>query len=154
MRSRWMSLFALVMALGLITAACSKKTETPSGGSPEPSTSASASESEGGTITINGDTANNHGEKTITIGETEVEVDDFYFEPTIIKAAPGSDFKVELSNESNNLHNFTLEDQNIDQDIKAGENVDVMVKIPASGQLEFYCKYHKGSGMVGALEAA
>ena len=144
MRSRWLSLLAIVFALGLVTAACGGGDET-SGGD---------GETEGGTITINGDTANNKGTKEVAGDETEVELDDFYFEPTIIKAAPGTELKFELFNESNNLHNFKLDDQNIDQDVAAGEDVNVMVTIPDSGQVEFYCKYHKASGMVGAVEAS
>jgi plastocyanin len=154
MRTRWFSLFALVLALGLVAAACGGGEETPSGGNTTGAPSPTETEAEGGTITINGDTANNKGTKEVTGDETEVEMDDFYFEPTIIKAAPGTDFKVELFNESNNLHNFSLDDQNIDQDVEAGENFDVMVTIPDSGQLEFYCKYHKSQGMVGAIEAS
>ena len=150
MRSRWLSLLAMVFALGLVAAACGGgNDETPGGGA-----SPTESEAEGGTITINGDTANNKGTKDVSGDETEVEMDDFYFEPTIIKAEPGSEFKVELFNESNNLHNFSVDDQDIDQDVAAGENFDVMVTVPDSGQLEFYCKYHKAQGMVGALEAA
>jgi plastocyanin len=151
MRSRWLSLLAIVFALGLVAAACGGGDETSGGGA---SPTASETETEGGTITINGDTANNKGTKEVTGDETEVELDDFYFEPTIIKAAAGTEFKLELFNESNNLHNFKLDEQNIDQDVAAGEDVNVMVTIPDSGQLEFYCKYHKASGMVGAIEAS
>lgn len=152
MRSRWLSLLALVFVLGLVAAACGGGDETPGGGGTSPTET--ETETEGGTITINGDTANNKGTKEVSGDETEVELDDFYFEPTIIKAAPGTQFKLELFNESNNLHNLSLDDQNIDQDVAAGENVDVMVTIPDSGQVEFYCKYHKAQGMVGAVEAA
>jgi plastocyanin len=152
MRSRWLSLLAMVVALGLVAAACGGGDEATGDGNGSPTPT--ETETEGGTITINGDTANNKGTKEVTGDETELELDDFYFEPTIIKAAPGTDFKLELFNESNNLHNLSLDDQNIDQDVAAGETVDVMLTIPDSGQLEFYCKYHKAQGMVGAVEAS
>ena len=147
MRKGFPKVFALVLALGLVAAACGKDSDTtsssPSGGGEETS----------GSLTINGDKANDHGEKTIGT-ETEVEVDDFYFEPTTIKAEPGSTVKLELANESNTLHNFSIDDQSIDTDVAAGENVDVMVTVPASGSVEFYCKYHKAAGMVGQVEAS
>jgi plastocyanin len=155
-RSRWLSLFALVLALGMVAAACGNSS-TPSSGAASNSTgnpSPSESESEGGTITINGDAANNHGEKTVTGDELEVELDDFYFEPTVIKGAAGSKVKLELDNEGSATHNFSIDDQNINQTIDSGKKADVTVTIPASGQVEFYCKFHKGSGMVGALEAS
>jgi plastocyanin len=156
MRSKWFSVFALVMALGLVTAACGSNDTPPTGGqsSTTESPSPTESESEGGQITINGDAANNHGEKTVTGDELEVEQDDFYFDPTIIKGDPGSKVKLELDNEGSTTHNFSIDDQSINQSINPGEKADVMVTIPSSGQVEFYCKFHKASGMVGALEAS
>jgi plastocyanin len=145
MRRSFTKLFALLLVLGLVAAGCSKKSETTS-------ESPSGSESSG-TITINGDTANDHGEKSIGT-ETEVEVDDFYFSPTTIKAKAGTTVKLELANESSTLHNFSLDDQSIDTDVAAGAKVDVMVTVPASGSVEFYCKYHKSQGMVGQVSAA
>lgn len=145
MRRGFLRLFALMLVLGLVAAACSKKSDSGSEGS--------GGESGGGTITINGDKANDHGEKSIG-DETEVEVDSFYFEPTTIKAAPGSTVKLELSNDSDVEHNFSIDDQSIDQDLEAGDAADVMVTVPESGVVEFYCKYHKASGMVGQLEAS
>ena len=145
MRKGFSKGFALLLVLGLVAAACSKKSDTTS-----PETSGGETS---GTITINGDKANDHGEKSIGT-ETEVEVDDFYFSPTTIKAAAGTTVKLELANESNTLHNFSLDDQSIDTDVPAGEDVDVMVTIPASGSLEFFCKYHKSSGMVGQVQAS
>lgn len=139
-----MKVFVLLLTLGLVAAACSKKSDT---------TPSESSSETSGTITINADKANDHGEKTIGT-ETEVEVDDFYFNPTTIKAKPGTTVKLELANESNTLHNFSLDDQSIDTDVPAGGNVDVMVTVPASGSVEFYCKYHKASGMVGQVEAS
>jgi plastocyanin len=154
MKSNLAKLLGLLMVLGLVAAACGNDSnETTSGGTPSETTSASSEGGEGGQITIGSDKANDHGEKTLTGDETEVEADDFYFEPTTIKAAPGSTVKLELANESNTLHNFSLTEQNIDEDIAAGENVDVMVTIPQSGFVEFFCKYHKTTGMVGQVVA-
>ena len=145
---KWSAKFLVAaVAVALVTAAC--------GGSDESSSEGGGSESSGETMTINGDTANNHGSVDLTgKDETEVELDDFYFGPTVITGDAGSTVKLELANESNNEHNFTLEDQGIDQDVDAGEQVDVEVTIPDSGSVEFFCKYHKGSGMVGELTAA
>ena len=48
-------------------------------------------------------------------------------------------------------HNFSITDQSIDQDVSADKTVDVTVTFPQSGFVEFFCKYHKTSGMVGEL---
>jgi plastocyanin len=67
---------------------------------------------------------------------------------------PGKKLKLELENEGNADHNFTLEAQNLDQDVDAGEKAEVTVTIPQSGQVSFFCKYHKQLGMAGALAAS
>jgi plastocyanin len=150
-----MRLGVLILAVGLVAGACSKSSNTSSsGGSTTPASSPteSASESEGGQITINGDNANDHGTKDVSgMDEASVELDDFYFEPTIIKGTPGQQIQLELENEGSALHNFTLSEQSLDQDVQPDGKETVTVTFPQSGQLEFFCKYHKGSGMVGAL---
>jgi plastocyanin len=148
-------LVGLLLAVGLVTGACSKKSPTASGTTPPVETSTpepTSSESEGGTITIGSDEANDHGTKDAT-GQSslEVELDDFYFEPTVIKGSPGAQLKLELGNEGSALHNFSLTDQNIDQDVQPDGTADVTVTIPQSGFVEFFCKYHKSRGMVGEL---
>ena len=149
----WIRLGVLVLAMGLLAAACSSgdgngDSTTPAGGNP------SAGESEMGTITIGSDSANDHGTKDVAgMDETSVELDDFYFEPTILKGTAGEQITLELENEGDALHNFTLSEQSIDQDVESGGTETVTVTLPDSGQLEFFCKFHRGSGMVGALEA-
>ncbi|HEX9312356.1 MAG TPA: cupredoxin domain-containing protein [Actinomycetota bacterium] len=160
MRSIPMRVAVLFAVLAVFGAACSSKSNSSSGGSPSPSesvsasASASASESAGGTITVGSDTANNHGSKEVdNITSVEVEMDDFYFGPTVLTGSPGQKLTIELKNESKagTLHNFTLSDQNIDQDVQADQSTEVTVTFPQSGFLEFFCKYHKSSGMVGEL---
>ena len=81
----------------------------------------------------------------------ELEVDNFYFEPTVIKGTAGAQITLKLTNDASALHNFTLTDQAIDQDVPPGQSVEVTVTFPQSGFSEFFCKYHKASGMVGEL---
>jgi plastocyanin len=104
----------------------------------------------GGEKTIAGVRANDHGSKNVS-GEAEVELDDFYFEPTVLRGKPGSQVKLELRNEGSTEHNFSIDSQSIDQDVEGGEDAKVTVTFPKSGQLSFYCKYHKDMGMAGAL---
>jgi plastocyanin len=162
MRSYPKRLAMLFAVLAVFGAACSSKSNTSGGGSPSPSASveasasasASASESGGGTIAVGSDTANNHGSKEVdNVTSLEVEMDDFYFGPTVLTGTPGQKLTIELKNESKagTLHNFSLSDQNIDQDVQADQSTEVTVTFPQSGFLEFFCKYHKASGMVGEL---
>ena len=104
----------------------------------------------GGKTTVAGVPANNHGTKSVS-NEAEVELDDYYFEPTVLKGKPGSSVTLELKNEGSVEHNFTIGSQGIDKDLEAGEDAKVSVTIPKSGVVLFYCKYHKSMGMAGAL---
>lgn len=56
-----------------------------------------------------------------------------------------------VTNTGTALHNFSVADQGIDQDIPVGEAISVTVKLPPSGSLAFLCKYHIGAGMQGAF---
>jgi plastocyanin len=111
-------------------------------------------EGEGGTTTIAGVAASDHGTTDAAgMDELSVELDDNYFEPTVIKGSPGQKLKLELENEGSAEHNFGLTDQGIDQDVEAGEKAEVTVTIPESGEISFVCKYHEQLGMAGALAA-
>ena len=112
-----------------------------------------ASESEGTKTTLAGVSANDHGTKQVS-GKTEIELDDYYFDPTVLKGKPGQKVTLELKNEGKVEHNFSIDAQNIDKDLDAGESATVTVTIPQSGQISFYCKYHKSRGMAGALQAS
>jgi plastocyanin len=133
----------VTLALVAVAAAgCGGSSESGSGGS----------EGGGGKKTIAGVPANDHGKKNVS-GEAEVELDDFYFEPTVLTGKPGSQVTLELKNESSTEHNLSIDSQSIDKDVEAGEDAKVTVTFPKSGELSFYCKYHKGMGMAGALAA-
>jgi plastocyanin len=157
MPSRLGRIVALLLLVGLIGAACSSKKTTTQPTTPTATTPAttptqtSESSETTGTITIGSDTANDKGTQTVSGDEIKVEVDNFYFKPTVLQGTAGAQVKIELDNESTTLHNFTLEDQGINQDIQAGEDQTVTVTFPSSGFLEFFCKYHRASGMVGEL---
>ena len=135
----------LILALALVGAACgdnSTETETPG-----------ASGSEGGTqTTIGSEAANDHGSQDVSgMDETSLEVDDFYFDPTLLTGTAGQQLTIEIKNEGTVEHNFSLDEQSVSQDIEAGEDASVSVTFPDSGMLVFYCKYHRSQGMVGAL---
>ena len=104
----------------------------------------------GGKTTVAGVSANNHGSESVS-GTAEVELDDYYFKPTVLKGKPGSSVTFELKNEGSVEHNFTIDSQGIDKDLEAGKDAEVTVTIPQSGEISFYCKYHKAMGMAGAL---
>ncbi len=144
MRSTVWKTVVLLAVVAMIGAACSSNKSSTSEG-----------ESEGGTIQIGSDTANDHGSKDVSgASEVDVEQDDFYFEPTVIEGTAGQEITIKLENEGKATHNFTLEDQSIDQTVAPGDDASVTVTFPQSGTLEFFCKFHRGQGMVGELKVA
>jgi len=147
MKGKVIVAFAWLVVLAMIGAACGNSTNEPSAGG-----STGSGESEGGAMTIGSEQANDHGSKDVSgMDELELEQDNFYFEPTVLKGSPGQSLRVELSNESTPEHNCSIDAQSIDQDVEGGENATVTVTFPTSGSVVFYCKYHRGSGMVGEL---
>jgi plastocyanin len=105
--------------------------------------------------TIGGVKANFHGTKAVTAGSTvEIEADDYYFEPSVLTGQPGQQVTLHIKNATSSVeHNFTLQAQHINDDIKAGKDVTVKVTFPSSGVLSFWCEYHKDRGMAGGLQA-
>ena len=161
MRSRLrinVAAFGVLAVLAASVAACGGNSGNAGGTTAASDTTQSTtgeSEAEGGGETsIAGDKANLHGTKDVSgMDEVDVELDDFYFGPTILRGDPGQTLKIQLENEGSTEHNFSIDEQKIDQDVEQGEDASVMVRFPDSGVLQFYCSYHKQLGMVGSLEA-
>jgi plastocyanin len=111
---------------------------------------------EGTTTTIAGQQAESHGTKDVSgeTGKVEIEMYDNYFEPTVLKGTPGQKVELELKNEGETAHTLTISDQMVDKEIQPGDEGEVEVTFPQSGQLEFVCKFHQGEGMIGALETS
>src|SRR4051794_11821389 len=115
--------------------------------------STSESSGSGGKVDAAGVQANNHGTKSAS-GETKVEIDDYYFSPTILKGKAGQKVTLELDNEGSVDHSFTIDSQSIDMVLAPGKDAKVTVTIPQSGSVSFYCKFHKDDGMAGALQSS
>jgi plastocyanin len=106
----------------------------------------------GGRVTLEGERANDHGTEDVSGADSiEFEMDDFYFEPTVLEGDAGQQITLEAFNEGEQRHNLTIEDQGIDEDVEPGAQTEIEVTLPDSGTLLFVCKYHAGQGMRGAL---
>ena len=133
-----------VAALGLVFAAagCGGSSKSSSEGSEETTST-----------TIMGSQVQSHGVKDVSneSGKVEVELDDYYFSPTILKGKPGEKVELELKNEGKTTHTFTISEQSINKEIQPGDETEVEVTFPQSGALKFVCTFHQSQGMIGAL---
>jgi plastocyanin len=119
-----------------------------------PAASPSPEEEEGETMQLGEFTFNVHGTADVQGQDMiEMEADSFYFEPTFLRGNPGQSLQIEVRNASSTLHNFSLDQQQIDQDIQPNGQATVEVTFPDSGVVRFYCKYHVSQGMNGELLA-
>ncbi len=97
-----------------------------------------------------------HVPTTETFTETEfaveMELDDIYFEPATIKSPGGSTATIELANEGDVAHTFTVDALDVDEQVDAGESKTVTVQIGTETRYEFYCRFHvESNDMKGAF---
>ncbi len=164
------TILAAVAGVALLATACSSGAETAGTGTTQTASSAGSSSettstttsTETGTSSTETGTSeappvqlegqvNEHGASTVSGGSIELELDDFYFQPTYVQATPGATVEVELSNEGSASHTFTIDDQNIDVTLEPDGHETVQVTMPDSGSLRFYCRFHASQGMQGAF---
>jgi plastocyanin len=164
MARRAMRGFVPLAAMALL-AACSSNSggsstgATSTGGATTGGSSASPSEGGGKTITLDGQPANDHGSQDVS-GKSDISLEldnegnEYYFSPTVLKGTAGQQVTIELENQGDTEHNFTLSDQGVNQNVDPGKKVEVTVTFPNSGTLVFACAFHAALGMRGALEVA
>jgi plastocyanin len=86
--------------------------------------------------------------ETETSGETRIAMQDNVFQPNELTVASGGE--LELDNEGDNPHTFTIEGDGIDQQVNSGENAKVTVDLDP-GTYDFFCRFHSSLGMTGTL---
>ena len=145
---RKVRLLALMTIFALVAVACGGDNNAPGAG---------GTTSPGGTSpqpAANSSPLNNKGTLDATaMSEFSIELDDYYFNPTFIKAKPGQTLNIELEQEGSNTHTFTITALNIDyQLIAKGEKKEFNLTLPAgTTDVEFFCRYHGSAGMRGAF---
>jgi plastocyanin len=80
-------------------------------------------------------------------GATSITIADFAYDPSTVTVSSGST-EIEVSNQDDTDHTFTLDDDSVDQEIAAGESATVTVDV--SSTTGFHCEIHPD--MTGTLE--
>ncbi|HEU5003402.1 MAG TPA: cupredoxin domain-containing protein [Actinomycetota bacterium] len=83
----------------------------------------------------------------------DVSATNFHFTPTFIQATPGAQVTVHIANNGTLTHTFTVDAEHIDVVLGKGQNGTATVTVPAAGYVTFYCRFHWGGGMRGAIYA-
>jgi len=91
-----------------------------------------------------------HGVSAASGSQLSLEASDFFFSPTCVTGLHSGTITLTVHNGGVVLHNVSIPELHIDQDMSPGQTITVQVKM-GSAPLVFFCKYHRGSGMLGAL---
>lgn len=107
-----------------------------------------------GSLTIVGQAANDHGTEDVTAAtQVGLELDDYYFSPTVLSGEAGQTLELRLGNAGEAAHTFTVDALGIDVTVEPGQEARVDVTFPDSGAFAFICRFHAGRGMRGGLSA-
>lgn len=93
---------------------------------------------------------NDRGSAAAAGATLDIQAGDFFFAPTCETAVPAGTVTLVVKNVGSALHNVSIPSLGIDQDVPAGETIRLNVDA-GSAPIQYFCKYHRTSGMVGAL---
>jgi len=151
------SIAAAVAAVALVVGGCGSSSKSAKTAPTTATTAASTSATTPAgpeAVTLDNRQVIVRGRQAVT-ATAAIEVDDNFFTPNLLTAPPGSTVTFNLHSKAAGLHNLTVPGQSVDVDIAAGATATAKVTVPASGQVLFYCKYHRDeSGMVGVINQA
>lgn len=81
-------------------------------------------------------------------GTTTLTTVDNAFQPSSLTVSSGSE--LELTNDGQAEHNFTIEGSDVTQDVEPGESATVSIDVDP-GDYTMFCKYHRAIGMEGTI---
>ena len=103
-------------------------------------TACSGGNSDGGAAAGDGGRSSGGASSTITMRDDE-------FVPSEATVAVGD---IELINEGESPHNFTVDGEGIDVDVDPGTTVTQSIDL-AAGTYTIFCEFHRSEGMQGSL---
>jgi plastocyanin len=145
-------MIATVAVLALAVVACSNDTTPSSGGTTPAGSNTPTSGGQASPLTNKGTL-----DASATTDKIEIEMDnegtsEFYFKPTFIKVKPGQIVTIDLHNEGDLPHNFSITSLSKDVTVQPGKEEDTNITFPASGgDIQFFCSFHVSSGMRGTF---
>jgi plastocyanin len=145
-------LFALLIVVILGVTACSSG-EASGSPSPTPTAPVATTAAASGTCPASAGlpaSTNIHGTIAASGSQLSIEAGDFFFSPTCVTGVHSGAITLTVHNGGVTLHNVSIPSLHIDMDMTSGQTITVHVMM-GKAPLVFFCKYHRGSGMLGAL---
>jgi plastocyanin len=144
---RHLSIVAVTLAL--LAAGCrggATPTGTPTAESPAETTITPESPSPEGFVP-----AADCEDATVGGANVTVRLEDNVFDPPCLVVLGGQNLR--LVNEGANLHNFSVEETQLDVDVETGttESIEAIGQSVPAGTFTFFCKYHRDLGMEGDI---
>lgn len=102
-------------------------------------------------VTLSGKVNDEGTEDATGASSLDVAVADFSFAPTFVKVAAGQKLTIALKNEGKAPHTFTSTELGVDKELQPGASDAVEITVPSADAVTFFCKFHQGGGMQGAL---
>jgi len=85
--------------------------------------------------------------------DVEVTIEDFSFDPAVIDINLGDEIAVELANDGDEKHTFTVSEFFVDEELASGEDTDVSFTPNEPGEFTFFCRFHPNE-MQGSIRVA
>jgi hypothetical protein len=146
-------LFALLIIVMLGVAACSSGGGASGSPSPTPTVAVTTTATGSGTCPASAGlppSTNIHGTVAASGSQLSIEAGDFFFNPTCMTGVHSGAITLTVHNSGVTLHNLSIPSLHIDMDITSGQTITVHVMM-GKAPLVFFCKYHRGAGMLGVL---
>jgi plastocyanin len=148
---RHLSIFALTLAL--LVAGCTGRTspaQTPTAGGPTiegTGTTSPLSPSPSDPFVSSADCE----DATVGGANVTLRLEDNVFDPPCLIVLGGQNLR--LVNEGANLHNFSVEETQVDVDVPTGtsQSIESIGGIVPAGTFTLFCKYHRDLGMEGDI---
>jgi plastocyanin len=85
--------------------------------------------------------------------DVEMTIEDFSFDPAVIDINLGDEIAMELANDGDEKHTFTVDEFLVDEELDSGEDADVSFTPNEPGEFTFFCRIHPDA-MQGTIRVA
>jgi len=102
------------------------------------------------------DAANPGSDQPGEQGETvdiEMTIEDFSFDPSVIDIDLGDEISLELANDGDATHTFTVSEFLVEEELASGEDADLSFTPNEPGEFTFFCRFHPDE-MQGTIRIA